>query len=185
MDPEKETQVLEPELDEQDQETQESRKQASANDGDKTQTLLYRLWLKSQQKRKPKPGRDGAEKSGEDEPDEEDASEPTFAQQASVISDAKQTAWLEDSTGDGILDLWQQWVLAYRIQGQTYDPFSEIEPAEQSESPEGSEGDAASEEAGQSDRLPESSKENERDHMMTELQQAAQVRRAHKQLDEG
>ena len=48
MDPEKETQVLEPELDEQDQETQESRKQASANDGDKTQTLLYRLWLKSQ-----------------------------------------------------------------------------------------------------------------------------------------
>ena len=46
MDPEKETQVLEPELDEQDQETQESRKQASANDGDKTQTLLYRLWLK-------------------------------------------------------------------------------------------------------------------------------------------
>ena len=82
MDPEKETQVLEPELDEQDQETQESRKQASANDGDKTQTLLYRLWLKSQQKRKPKPGRDGAEKSGEDEPDEEDASEPTFAQQA-------------------------------------------------------------------------------------------------------
>ncbi len=185
MDPEKETQVLEPELDEQDQETQESRKQASANDGDKTQTLLYRLWLKSQQKRKPKPGRDGAEKSGEDEPDEEDASEPTFAQQASVISDAKQTAWLEDSTGDGILDLWQQWVLAYRIQGQTYDPFSEIEPAEQAESPEGGEGDAASEEAGQSDRLPESSKENERDHMMTELQQAAQVRRAHKQLDEG
>ena len=75
MDPEKETQVLEPELDEQDQETQESRKQASANDGDKTQTLLYRLWLKSQQKRKPKPGRDGAEKSGEDEPDEEDACE--------------------------------------------------------------------------------------------------------------
>ena len=37
MDPEKETQVLEPELDEQDQQTQESRKQASANDGDTTQ----------------------------------------------------------------------------------------------------------------------------------------------------
>lgn len=185
MDLERDTQVLEPALDEQEQEIQENRKQASANDGDKTQTLLYRLWLKSQQKRKPKSGRDGAKGSDGDDPDGEDASEPTFAQQASVISDAKQTAWLEDSTEDGIQDLWHQWVLTYKIKEQTYDPFSEIEPKEQAENPKGAQPDESSEHGEKPEALPESTEESERDHMMTELQQAARVRRAHKQLDEG
>ncbi len=187
MDLEQETQVLdalEPELEGQEEPEKENRKQASANDGDKTQTLLYRLWLKSQ-KRKPKNGRDRAKDSGEEGPDEEDTPEPTFAQQASVISDAKQTAWLENSTGDAILDLWQQWVLAYKVKGQKYDPFSEIEPQEQPQDPEAPEASESSEEAEKAEELPKKEGEDERDQMMAELQQAAQVRRAHKQLDEG